>query len=212
MGPAGANVVGHPAVAYRLAELRDAGTGRDRFRVLLAEISALLAYEALPDLATATRQIRTPVGTAEGAVVDEQLLVVPILRAGLGMVAGVQAVIPGTEVAHVGMRRDERTLEADTYLDGLPRDLGGRRVLVCDPMLATGGTLGQGVGLVAGRGASQIAVLCVLAAAPGLARFNERFPSVAVTCAAIDPELDERGYIVPGLGDAGDRLFGPPPP
>lgn len=212
MGRAGARVVEHPAVSYRLAELRDADTGRDRFRTLLAELSALLAYEALRDLGTAAREIRTPVGTAVGTVVDERVLVVPILRAGLGMVAGVQAVIPDTEVAHIGMRRNEQTLEAATYLDGLPLDLSGRRVLVCDPMLATGGTLGQGVQLVAERKAGEIAVLCVLAAAPGLARFNQQFPTVAVTCAAIDPELDDRGFIVPGLGDAGDRLFGPPPP
>jgi uracil phosphoribosyltransferase len=208
----GVTVVEHPAVAYRVAELRDLATGRDRFRTLLAEISALLAYEALRDLATATREVRTPVGTAEGAVVDERILVVPILRAGLGMVAGVQAVIPDTEVAHIGMRRDEQTLKAVTYLNGLPPDLAGRRVLVCDPMLATGGTLGQGVDLVVERGATEIAVICVMAAAPGLVRFTERFPAVAVTCAAVDPELDDRGYIVPGLGDAGDRLFGPPPP
>lgn len=212
MGPAAVKVVEHPAVAYRLAELRDAVTGRDRFRTLLAELSALLAYEALRDLGTTTREVRTPVGTGVGSVVTERILVVPILRAGLGMVAGVQAVIPDTEVAHIGMRRNEQTLEAATYLDGLPPDLSGRRVLVCDPMLATGGTLGQGVQLVAERKAAQIAVLCVLAAAPGLARFAERYPEAAVTCAAIDPELDDRGYIVPGLGDAGDRLFGPPPP
>lgn len=212
MGPPGARLVEHPAVAYRLAELRDAGTGRDRFRILLAEISAMLAYEALRDLRTARREVHTPVGTGEGVVVDEQILIVPILRAGLGMVAGVQSVIPDTEVAHLGMRRDEQTLEPVTYLDGLPSDLAGRRVLVCDPMLATGGTLGQGVALVAGRGAVRVAVLCVLAAAPGLAHFNKRFPAVSVTCAAVDPELDDHGYIVPGLGDAGDRLFGPPPP
>jgi len=210
--PALATVVDHPAVAHRVTGLRDAGTGRDRFRTLLEEVSALLAYEALRDLGTATAEVRTPVGVAKGTVVDQQILVVPILRAGLGMVSGIQAVIPGTEVAHLGMRRDEQTLEAVTYLDGLPADLAGRRVLVCDPMLATGGTLSHGVALVSERGAARIDVLCVLAAAPGLASFHGEFPAVRVTCAAIDPELDYHGYIVPGLGDAGDRLFGPPPP
>lgn len=211
MAAESARLVEHPAVAYRVAELRDADTGRDRFRVLLAEVSALLAYEALRDLRTVTRQIRTPVAPAQVAGVDEHVLLVPILRAGLGMVAGIQNVIPDTEVAHLGMRRDEQTLEAITYLDGIPADLSGRRVLVCDPMLATGGTLGQGVALVGERGAAHIDALCVLASAPGLADFHRQFPSVTVTCAAVDPELDYRGYIVPGLGDAGDRLYGPQP-
>lgn len=204
-------MVEHPAVAHRLACLRDSATGRDRFRALVGEISALLAYEALADLATAERSVVTPVGTAAGVAVAEEVLVVPILRAGLGMVPGVQSVIPGTAVAYLGLRRDEETLAPRAYLDGLPADLAGRRVLVCDPMLATGGSLVHAVGLVAGRGAARIDVLCILAAAPGLAAFAREYPDVEVTCAAVDPRLDERGYIVPGLGDAGDRQFGPPP-
>jgi uracil phosphoribosyltransferase len=211
MSNARLTVVDHPVVAHRITELRDVATGRDRFRTVLGELSSLLAYEALRDLGTRPSEVRTPVGVAHGTVVSERVLVVPILRAGLGMVGGIQAVIPDTEVAHLGMRRNEETLAAVTYLDGLPADLSGRRVVVCDPMLATGGSLAQGARLVAARGAERIAVLCVLASVPGIERFAGEFPEVSVTCAALDLELDGRGYIVPGLGDAGDRLFGPPP-
>jgi uracil phosphoribosyltransferase len=201
----------HPAAAHRMAELRDVATGRDRFRAVLGELASMVAYEALRDLATEPREVQTPVGVAQERVVSERVLVVPILRAGLGMVEGIQAVIPGTEVAHLGMRRDEETLAADTYLDRLPADLSDRRVVVCDPMLATGGSMVEAVRLVAERGATNIAVLCILASTRGAERFSLEFPRVPVTCAALDIDLDDRGYIIPGLGDAGDRLFGPPP-
>jgi uracil phosphoribosyltransferase len=150
---------------------------------------------------------------ADGAVahrVSEVVLLVPILRAGLGMVQAIQEFIPLTEVAHVGLRRDDTTLQSDVYLNRLPRELAGRRVVVCDPMLATGGSLGLVCDLVAERGAKQILALCIIASEPGLAAFAVRHPDVPVYCAAVDPELNELGYIVPGLGDAGDRLFGPP--
>jgi uracil phosphoribosyltransferase len=204
-------VVDHPAVTHRIAELRDVATGPDRFRTVLSELSSLIAYEALRDLGMSSVEVQTPVGVAHGRVVSEHVLIVPILRAGLGMVPGIQAVIPETEVAHLGMRRNEETLAAATYLDRLPADLSGRRVVVCDPMLATGGSMAEAVRLVAERGATRISALCILASAPGIERVAGEFPDVPVTCAALDPELDERGYIIPGLGDAGDRLFGPPP-
>jgi uracil phosphoribosyltransferase len=133
-----------------------------------------------------------------------------VLRAGLGMVAGVQAVVPGAAVAHLGMRRNEHTLVASTYLDGLPDDLTGRRVIVCDPMVATGGSMIQACQLVAERGAERIDALCVIASKPGAQRLAEAQPDLRLVCAALDDELDARGYIVPGLGDAGDRMFGPP--
>ena len=177
----------------------------------MSEISGLLAYEALRDLGLEEVVIDTPVqhGVSARRVV-ENVLVVPILRAGLGMVQAIQEMVPLTEVAHVGLRRNETTLRSDVYLNRLPKDLTGRRVVVCDPMLATGGSLVQVCDLVLERGASQVVALCIIASAPGLATFTAAHPDVRVICAAVDPELNEVGYIVPGLGDAGDRLFGPP--
>jgi uracil phosphoribosyltransferase len=210
-GRVGVTVVDHPVVAHRVAALRDARTGPDSFRRLVAEVSRFLAYEALGDLRMSEVTVDTPV--VDGAVVaqvDEEILVVPVLRAGLGMVQAIQEVAPLTEVAHVGLRRDEVTLRSEVYLNRLPKDLSGRRVVVCDPMLATGGSLIQVCDLVRSRGAASVSVLCIIASAPGIAAFEAAHPSMRLFCAAVDPALNEVGYIVPGLGDAGDRLFGPP--
>jgi uracil phosphoribosyltransferase len=208
---AGVTVLDHPVLAHRVGALRDATTGRDPFRRLVGEITAFLAYEALRDLGTEAVTVETPVADGAAALrVCENILVVPVLRAGLGMVQAIQEVVPLTEVAHVGLRRDETTLVSEVYLNRLPRELRGRRVLVCDPMLATGGSLVQVCDLVAERGAREVIVLCVIASKPGLATFRAAHPAVRVYCAAVDPELNRVGYIVPGLGDAGDRLFGPP--
>jgi uracil phosphoribosyltransferase len=204
-------VADHPVIAHRLCALRDARTGNAAFRQLVEEISGLVAYEALRDLATEERRVDTPV--ASGAAcrqVSETVLLVPVLRAGLGMVPAVQALLPRTEVTHVGLRRDEQTLRPTVYLNRLPEDLSGRRVVVCDPMLATGGSLSVVCEMAEARGAASVVALCLLAAGPGLAWFRQRHPSVRVACASVDPDLDPRGFIVPGLGDAGDRLFGPP--
>jgi len=204
-------VVDHPLAVDRLSRLRDVTTDSPTFRQLVAELSTFVAYEALRDLHTANRRIDTPV--AQGVWcrrVDEMVLLVPILRAGLGMVPAIQGVLPASEVAHVGLRRDEATLEADVYLNRLPQDLSNRRVVVCDPMLATGGSLAQVCDMVDQRGAASVMVLTLIASVPGLAFFRTRHPDVDLACVAVDPELDSRGYIVPGLGDAGDRLFGPP--
>jgi uracil phosphoribosyltransferase len=204
-------VVDHPVLAHRVGLLRDKRTDRDTFRQLVAGVSSFLAYEALRDLGLADVTVDTPVlAGAPARRVDETVLVVPVLRAGLGMVQAIQEVVPLTEVAHVGLRRDETTLRSEVYLNRLPRDLGGRRVIVCDPMLATGGSLVQVCDLVLGRGAKEVLVLCIIASEPGLATFRAAHPAVRVFCAAVDPGLNEVGYIVPGLGDAGDRLFGPP--
>ncbi|MGH8988276.1 MAG: uracil phosphoribosyltransferase [Acidimicrobiales bacterium] len=206
----GVLVVEHPLVRHRLVALRDERTDSATFRQLVHEISTFVAYESLQDLMTEQVPVRTPVGVAECTKVAETVLLVPVLRAGLGMVPAVQELVPYTEVAHVGLRRDEVTLRSDVYLDRLPRDLSGRRVIVCDPMLATGGSLTQVCDLVVARGASQVQAVCLIASRPGVERFRRSHPELPVSCAAIDPELDERGFIVPGLGDAGDRLFGPP--
>jgi uracil phosphoribosyltransferase len=204
-------VVDHPVLAHRLAQLRDGQTSSDVFRQLISEVSGLLAYEALRDLGTDLVTIDTPVADSVPVRhVTEAVLLVPILRAGLGMVQAIQEMVPLTEVAHVGLRRDEATLRSEVYLNRLPQDLSGRRVIVCDPMLATGGSLGQVCELVRDRGAAEIVALCIVASEPGLAAFGGLHPGVRVFCAAVDPDLNDAGYIVPGLGDAGDRLFGPP--
>jgi uracil phosphoribosyltransferase len=207
----GVTIVDHPVLAHRVAQLRDRATDGDTFRQLVSEVSGLLAYEALRDLGTTEVTVDTPVADAARARrVAEVVLLMPILRAGLGMVQAIQEIVPLTEVAHVGLRRDGATLQSDVYLNRLPQDLSARRVIVCDPMLATGGSLAQVCDLVAARGAAEVVALCILASEPGLAAFRVAHPRVQVYCAAIDPGLNDNGFIVPGLGDAGDRLFGPP--
>ncbi len=207
----GVMLLDHPVVEHRVATLRDKRTDGDTFRQLISEISRFMAYEALRDLGTAPVVVDTPVADgAPGRKVIENVLIVPILRAGLGMVHAIQEVVPLTEVAHVGLRRDEQTLRSEVYLNRLPADLSGRRVVVCDPMLATGGSLVQVCDLAVERGAREVVVLCVIASVPGIAIFQAAHPSIRLYCAAIDPTLNESGFIVPGLGDAGDRLFGPP--
>ncbi len=204
-------VVDHPVVADRLAQLRDRETDNFAFRRLTSELSGFVAYEALRDLATETVTVATPVAyDTDARRISETPLLVPILRAGLGMVPAIVSMLSPVEVAHVGLRRDEETLRSFLYLDALPASLTGRRVVVCDPMLATGGTLVQVCDLIAGRGAASILVLCLLASVPGLRRFRDAHPGVVVACAGIDSTLNDNGYIVPGLGDAGDRLFGRP--
>jgi uracil phosphoribosyltransferase len=206
----GVLVVEHPLVQHRLVALRDERTESATFRKLVHEISTFVAYEALQGLATEQVSVRTPVGVAECTRIAETVLLVPVLRAGLGMVPAIQELLPYTEVAHVGLRRDEVTLRSDVYLNRLPADLAGRRVVVCDPMLATGGSLAQVCDLVVARGAAQVQALCLIASVPGIERFRMSHPDLPVACAVVDAELNERGFIVPGLGDAGDRLFGPP--
>jgi uracil phosphoribosyltransferase len=205
------HVVDHPLVAHRLGELRSVDTDQPSFGRLAHEITLLLAVEAFRDLPVAEVLIDTPV--ARGVVasrISEEVLLIPILRAGLGLVPALQEALPRTRVCHVGMRRNEETLAAEIYLDALPRQLAGARVVICDPMLATGGSLIQAASLVKERGATDVMVLCLLAAAPGAEAFSSAHPDVPVFTAAVDPVLNEHGYIVPGLGDAGDRLFGAP--
>jgi len=204
-------VVDHPLALHRLSHLRDVRTDNRAFGRLVAELSTFVAYEALRDLKVVSCPVDTPLSRAVSCPrVEESVVLVPVLRAGLGMVPALQGVLPVTEVAHVGLRRDESTLEAAVYLDLLPADLSGRRVVVCDPMLATGGSLAQVCDMVKARGAETVTVLCLIASVPGLGLFRSRHPDVKVACVAVDPGLDHRGFIVPGLGDAGDRLFGPP--
>jgi len=207
-------VVDHPLVAHKLTILRDARTDSPTFRRLADELVTLLAYEATRGIRTAPVQVTTPVATAHGVRLARPApLVVPVLRAGLGMLDGMTRLLPMAEVGFLGMLRDEGTLVATTYATRLPEDLSQREVFVLDPMLATGGTLVATIELLVGRAASSVTAICLLAAPEGLARVDEAFRDdagcpVTVVTAGVDERLDERGYITPGLGDAGDRLYG----
>ena len=201
----------HPLVTHKLTLLRDAGTDTATFRTLADELVTLLAYEATREVRVAEVTDITPVGTATGAkLAQPRPLIVPVLRAGIGMLDGMTRLLPMASVGFVGMVRDEKSLVASTYANRLPHELTGREVFVLDPMLATGGTLVTVIGMLADRGATTVTAICLLAAPEGLARVAEAFPGddVRVVTGAVDERLNDKGYIVPGLGDAGDRLFG----
>ncbi|KAD3456072.1 uracil phosphoribosyltransferase [Arthrobacter yangruifuii] len=204
-------VVDHPLVAHKLTVLRDKDTPSPIFRQLTEELVTLLAYEATRTVRVEPVPIETPVTSAVGTgLVKPTPLVVPILRAGLGMLEGMTRLVPTAEVGFLGMARNEETLEAITYAERLPDDLTGRQVFVLDPMLATGGTLREAIKFMFKRGAAEVICICLLAAPEGLSVLQEELQdaNVTVVLASIDERLDENAYIVPGLGDAGDRLYG----
>jgi uracil phosphoribosyltransferase len=208
-------VADHPLVAHKLTTLRDVRTPTDEFRRLADELVMLLAYEATRHLPVETVHIETPVTAAEGVRLSgPPPMIVPVLRAGIGMLDGMMRLLPGAEVGFVGLARDEETLVATTYAARISADLTGREIFVLDPMLATGGTLETVIRLVISRGAAGVTAVCLLAAPEGLHRIETAFPAdgtqvpIRVVTAAVDARLNEHGYIVPGLGDAGDRLFG----
>ena len=207
------HVVDHPLVSHKLTTLRDARTDSPTFRRLTEELVTLLAYEATRDVRVEPVTVQTPVAPAEGVRLSvPRPLVVPILRAGLGMLEGMVRLIPTAEVGFLGMARNEETLEAMTYAERLPEDLSGRQCYVLDPMLATGGTLAAAIRFLVDRGADDITAICLLSAPEGVARVEADLADVDVpvnlVTAAMDQKLNEKGYIVPGLGDAGDRLYG----
>jgi uracil phosphoribosyltransferase len=207
------HVADHPLVAHKLTTLRDERTDSPTFRRLAEELVTLLAYEATRDVRIETVRIQTPLAAADGVkLAAPKPLVVPILRAGLGMLDGMVRLLPTAEVGFLGMVRDEGTLQASTYATRLPDRLSDRQCYVLDPMLATGGTLVAATRLLIDRGAEQITAICLLAAPEGLAAMEDAYRDcpvpVTVVTAGVDHHLDDHGYIVPGLGDAGDRLYG----
>ncbi len=207
------HVADHPLVAHKLTTLRDERTDSPTFRRLADELVTLLAYEATRDVRVEEVTVNTPVAEAPGTrLASPKPLVVPILRAGLGMLDGMMRLLPTAEVGFLGMVRNEETLEASTYAERLPDDLSGRQCYVLDPMLATGGTLAAAIQFLVDRGADQITAICLLSAPEGCARLEKELDGlgipVSVVTAGMDERLNEQGYIVPGLGDAGDRLYG----
>jgi len=198
----------HPLVAHKLSRLRDKNTSPKKFRELVREISALLAYEATADLATVTRTIETPLASLTGSELQEKIGLVPILRAGLGMVEGVWELMPTAEVWHIGLYRDEKTLKPVQYYNKLPVEPTVSVCLILDPMLATGGSAIATADVLKRWGVRKIKFVGLIGAPEGIAAMQEAHPDVPIHLAAIDDHLNERGYIVPGLGDAGDRQFG----
>lgn len=198
----------HPLVAHKLTRLRDRATEPKKFRELVREIAALLAYEATADLATAPRPVETPLAPAPGVELREKIGLVPILRAGLGMVEGVWELIPQAEVWHIGLYRDEQTLKPVEYYNKLPVEPTVSVCLILDPMLATGGSAVAAVEVLKRWGVKKIKFVGLIGAPEGIAALQKAHPDVPIYLAAVDDHLNERGYIVPGLGDAGDRQFG----
>jgi len=203
------HVVDHPLAAIRLTALRDEQTDNATFRAALGDLTLMLVYEATRDAPRENVAVRTPLAETAGTRLTKQPLLVTILRAGLGMVDQAHALLPEASVGFVGVARDEETALPTAYLESLPDDLRGQSVMVLDPMLATGGSMIHTIGLLLRRGADDITVLCVVAAPEGVAALEKAAPDARLFTAAIDDGLNDAAYIVPGLGDAGDRQFGP---
>ena len=202
-------ILDHPLIQHKISLLRDKNTGSKDFRELVAEIATLMCYEATRDLPLKEVEIETPVAIAKTKVISgRKLAFVPILRAGLGMVEGMLSLVPAAKVGHIGLYRDPDTFVPHEYYCKLPSDISKREVIVLDPMLATGGSAIDAIKLLKDKGVNQIKFLCIIAAPEGLNALVEAHPDVQVYAASLDEKLNEHGYIVPGLGDAGDRLFG----
>lgn len=205
------HVANHPLITHKLTLLRDKNTPSPTFRSLAEELVTLLTYEATRDIKTKPVTVETPVTKASGVHLSEpRPLIVPVLRAGLGMLEGILKLLPSAEVGFLGIKRNEETLEPFTYAERLPEDLTGRQVYIIDPMLATGGTLIDSINYVFARGAEEVTAICLIGAPEGLAAVEKAVgdKNVTIVLGALDEKLNEVGYIVPGLGDAGDRLYG----
>jgi len=201
--------INHPLVLHKLAIIRDKNTGSKEFREVVEEISTLMAYEVTRDLPMEDVDIETPVAVAHCKIITgKKLAIVPILRAGIGMVDGMLKLVPAAKVGHIGLYRDESTLQPVEYFCKLPKDIEEREVIVVDPMLATGGSAIDAISMLKKRGAKSIKFVGIVAAPEGIKALSIKHPDVDIFIASIDEKLNEHGYIVPGLGDAGDRLFG----
>ncbi len=201
-------VFDHPLIKHKLSYLRESSTGHRAFRALMSQIAGLMVYEVTRSFATRPVRIETPMAGTTVHRLSCVVTVVPVLRAGLGMTAGVLDLMPEARVGHLGMARDEATLEPRAYLNKLPPDLDAGPVVLIDPMLATGGSAVAAIGMLREAGALDLRMVCLVASPEGVERMEAEAPGVTVYTAALDDRLDERGYILPGLGDAGDRLFG----
>ena len=201
--------INHPLILHKLAIIRDKKTGSKDFRELVEEVSMLMAYEVTRDLATEEVEIETPIcKTKCKMLAGKKMAIVPILRAGLGMVDGMLKLIPAAKVGHIGLYRDEETLQPVEYFCKLPQDIAERDVIVVDPMLATGGSAADAITMLKRRGAKNLRLMCLISSPEGIEFVQKEHPDVDIYVAGIDEKLNEHGYIVPGLGDAGDRLFG----
>ena len=206
-----ANVIvfDHPLIQHKISILRDVSTSSNQFRALVEEITMLMCYESMRDLPLEEVEITTPMAkTKTNVIAGVKLAVIPILRAGLGMVNGVLNLVPSARVGHIGMYRDEETLIPHPYYCKLPKDIDERDVIVLDPMLATGGSAVDAIDQIKTKNPRSIKFMCIIAAPEGLKTLTEKHPDVQVYCASLDERLNESGYILPGLGDAGDRIFG----
>ena len=202
-------IMHHPLIQHKISLLRDKNTGTKEFRELVGEIGMLMCYEATRDLPLKEVEIETPVAVAKTKVISgRKLAFVPILRAGLGMVDGVMRMVPAAKIGHIGMYRDPETHMPVEYYCKLPSDIGERDVIVLDPMLATGGSAIDAISQIKNKGAKSVRFMCIIAAPEGLAALQEAHPDVQIYIGAVDEKLNEHKYIVPGLGDAGDRIFG----
>ena len=201
-------VLDHPLIKHKLTNLRDEKTGHKDFRENLDEVASLMAYEVCRDLPTKEVQIKTPMAECTSQIIDGEVILVPILRAGMGLVNGIMDLIPTAKVGFIGLYRDENTLEPVEYFAKFPQELTEGVVLVLDPMLATGGSAVAAVEMIKKRGAKNIKMVCLVGAPEGVKAFTEAHPDVDLYLAALDDHLNDIGYIVPGLGDAGDRIYG----
>ncbi|HJG86961.1 uracil phosphoribosyltransferase [Pseudoflavonifractor capillosus] len=203
------HVLDHPLLQHKLSILRDERTGVKDFREVVSEIATLMCYEATRDLPLEEVEIKTPVSTGKFKVLSgKKLAIVPVLRAGLGMVDGILTLIPSAKVGHIGLYRDPQTLEPVEYYCKMPNDISERDVIILDPMLATGGSASAAIQFIKNYGVKHIKLMNIIAAPEGIERVHKDHPDVDIYCAAVDEKLNDHGYIVPGLGDAGDRIFG----